>query len=133
MPSKEAAVRAESAIDATATPSRSWCRGCRRVPLEVRDDLVARQESVRVGAVVGEPRELQAPVRRDEAEAVPAVTPRLTDTAALEDEMVDPKCRQLVADGEPCLAAADDGDADVLGPRHGRSLRPELASAQRRS
>ena len=68
------------------------------VPLEVGDDLVAGHEAVGVVAGVGPSREPHGPVRGDEAEAVPAIPPRLADPAALQDDVVDPQARELMAD-----------------------------------
>ena len=89
------------------------------VSLEVRDDLVAGHEAVGVVAGVGPARESHRPVRGDEAEAVPAVSPRLADPAALQDEMVDPQARELVADRESGRPAAHDEDVDA---DHGRAV-----------
>jgi hypothetical protein len=83
-----------------------------RVALEEADDFVARHESVRVGSVVVAVRELHGPVRRHEAEAVPAVAPRLSDPAALQDDMLDAGLRQLAARREARLACADDDNGD---------------------
>jgi hypothetical protein len=57
-------------------------------------------------------RELHGPVRRHEAEAVPAVAPPLPDPAALQDDVLDAGLRQLAARREPRLAGADDDNAD---------------------
>ena len=87
------------------------------VALEVADDLVPQHEPVRIEPVVGAARQLHGPVRGHEAEAVPAVSPRLADPAPLEDGVLDAEYGELVADREPRLAAADDRDANVLHPR----------------
>src|ERR671911_2055663 len=59
-------------------------------------------------------RELHRPVRRHQAEAVPAITPGLPDAAALEHDVLDTARPQLMADGEPGLPAADDRNARLL-------------------
>jgi hypothetical protein len=84
------------------------------VALEVVDDLVAQHEAVGVVAVVAVARERHAPVRRHEAEAVPAVPPRLADPAALEHDVVDARLRELVADGEPGLTGSHHHDLVVV-------------------
>src|SRR5262249_28610063 len=89
-----------------------------RVPLEVADDLVARHEPVRVVAVVRVARQLHGPVRRDEAEALPAPAPGLADPAALEHDVADAGAPQLVARREPGLPAADDDDVELLDCGH---------------
>ena len=86
-----------------------------RVALEVRDDLVARHEAVGIVAVVGVPGELDGPVRRHQAEAVPPPPPRLPDAAPLQHDVRDAGLRQLVADRQPGLTAADDHDVDPAG------------------
>ena len=77
-------------------------------------DLVARREAVRALSVVGVAGQLHGPVRCDEAEAVPASSPRLPDAAPLEHDMLDAGLRQLMADGQPGLTGADDDDASTL-------------------
>ena len=81
-----------------------------RVRLEVRDDRVARHESVRIVARICAARKSNRPVRRDEAEGVPASTPGLADASALQDNMVHAGGRQLVAHGETGLPGADHDD-----------------------
>src|SRR4051794_23119346 len=61
----------------------------RRVALQVADHVVLRHEAVRVVTVVGVSGELDGPVRRDQAEAVPAPAPGLADAAPLEDHVLD--------------------------------------------
>jgi hypothetical protein len=87
---------------------------CRGVAFEIAHHLVPRHEPIRVGPVVVSVGKLDAPVRRHEAEAVPAVAPGLTDPATLENNVLDAGLRQLAADGEPRRACADHGDRDLL-------------------
>src|SRR5690349_13355123 len=77
-----------------------------RVALEIGDDLVADHEAVRVVAVVVMARKLNGPVRGDEAEAVPAAAPGLTDASALQDDVIDAPAGELMAHGEPGLAGS---------------------------
>src|ERR1700758_2542279 len=81
------------------------------------DDLIAPHEPVGVLAGVRAARQLHRPVRRNQAEAVPAITPRLADPASVEHDVLDPEPRQLVADGEPGLARPDHDYADALHHR----------------
>jgi hypothetical protein len=90
-----------------------------RVPLEVGDDLVAGHEAVGIGARVLPCREPNGPVRRDETEAVPPIAPRLADPAALQDDVVDPQARELMADRKAGGPAPHHQDVDVL---HGRGV-----------
>ena len=85
-----------------------------RVPLEVADDLVAREIAVGIVAVVRSARELHAPVRRHQAEAVPSVSPRLTDPSALEHHVLDPSLSELVTRRQPGLATAHHDDIDAF-------------------
>ena len=71
----------------------------------------------RIVAVVVVAGQLDAPVRRDEAEAVPAPAPGLPDPAALEHDVLDAGLRQLAAGREPGLTAADDDRLDPVGHR----------------
>ena len=82
--------------DGDALPDGRSQRG--RVPLEVGDDLVAGHEAVGISARVLPSREPHAPVRRDEAEAVPPIPPRLADPGALQHDVLDPAGRELAAD-----------------------------------
>ncbi len=78
------------------------------------DDLVARHIAVRIVPVVRVARELDGPVRGHQAEAVPAIPPCLADPAPPEHDMLDARVRELMADGQACLSASDDGRLDVL-------------------
>ena len=88
----------------------------RRVALEVLDELVAGHESVGVVPLVLTPGQQHAPIRRHQAEAVPAPTPGLPHATFLEHEVLDARLRQLVAHREPGLACADDDDLRHLQP-----------------
>ena len=82
------------------------------------DDLVARHEAVRVIAGIAAARKLHCRVRRDQTEALPAVTPGLTDAAPLENEMLDAERAQLVAHCQAGLPAADHDYLDPLPHPH---------------
>jgi hypothetical protein len=85
---------------------------------EMLDDLVSSHEPVRVITLVLEAGQLNGPVGRHETEAVPACVPRPADPAALQDHVIDPGSRQLVAQGEPGLPGSDHRDIEmVLHPR----------------
>ena len=88
-----------------------------RPALEVVDDVVARHVAVGVVAVVGRARQPHRPVRRHEAERLPARAPALADLAALQHDMLHTVPLELVADREPGLACPDH---DRRG--HGRTL-----------
>jgi hypothetical protein len=68
-----------------------------RVTDEMLDDFVSRHESMGISALIATARELHAPVRRDETEAVPKTTPRLAHAAPLEDDVLHVRARELVA------------------------------------
>ena len=91
--------------------------GSGSVSLEVGDDLVAGHEAVGIVAGIGPAREPHGPVRGDEAEAVPAIPPRLADPAPLQDDVVDPQARELVADRQAGGPAPYDQDVDALHRR----------------
>ncbi len=86
----------------------------RRVALQVRDDLVTWHEAVRVRPVVVAAGKPNHPVRRHQAEAVPAPSPRLAYASPLEHDMVNAGSRQLVTRGEAGLAGADHCHRDAL-------------------
>ena len=71
-------------------------------------------EAIRVGTFVGPARELDAPVRCDQAERIPAPrAPRLGDAARLEHDVVDARLLQVPAGGETRLARSDDRDVRI--------------------
>jgi hypothetical protein len=70
----------------------------RGIALQVAHDLVAWHEAVGIVLVVGVAGKLDAPVRGDEAEAVPAPAPGLPDAASLEHDMRHAGGRELPAD-----------------------------------
>src|SRR4026208_2378844 len=103
----ETAVRSRlERYDVDAFPDRRIDGG--GVALEVRHDLVAKHEAVRVMAVIRVTWQLYGPVRCDEAKAVPAAAPRVSDAASFEHDVVDARPRELVADSQPGLTATND-------------------------
>lgn len=88
--------------------------GCGSVSPEVGDDFVAGHEAVGIVARVGPTREAHGPVRGDEAEAVPAIPPRLADPAALQDDVADPEAHELMAGRKTGGPAPYDQDVDAL-------------------
>ena len=127
-PGDEAVRRPIDRPDGDALPD--GCPGSRGVSPEVGDDLVAGHEAVGVVARVDPAREPHGPVRGDEAEAVPAIPPRLADPAALQDDVVDAQARELMADRQAGGPASDDQDVDML---HGRSVRAPAPGTSRRA
>jgi len=96
--------------DALAQRRRERCGE----PLEIRDDLVACHEAVGIVARVRIARQATLPVRRDEAERIPAlVTLRVPDAVAFEDDVLDPTVGELAREREPGLARADDRDRRI--------------------
>jgi hypothetical protein len=94
---------------------------CGHEAVQVRDDLVFLHEAVRVGPVVGMPRQRTLPVRRDEAKRVPAlVAPRVGNGVLFEHEMIDARLLEEVAHREPRLPAAHDDHA-VMARLAGRA------------
>jgi len=84
-----------------------------RVTLQVGDDVVARDESLWVVAVIWETRQVHRPIRSDEAEAVPATAPGVADAPALKYHVVDARLGELVADRQARLATTHDDDLIV--------------------
>jgi hypothetical protein len=83
---------------------------------EVGDDLVLLHEPVRVRPVIRVARQVALPVRRDEAEAVPALRrPAVRGGPLLEHAMLDPALLEVVAHRQAGLAASHDDDRDVTG------------------
>jgi hypothetical protein len=121
--------------DATATPSRTGASIARARTARERRRRRRGHEAVLRGIVVGESRQPRRPVRRDQAEAVPAVAPGLRDAAALEDDVLDTACRELVAHRETGLSSTDDRGRYVLH-RHlrdgARASEPTPAERDRR-
>src|SRR2546426_9155071 len=89
------------------------------VSLQMTDDVVARHIAVRIRAVVCAAGELHRPVRRDEAETVPATAPGLADAASFEDDVLDTELGEFVTDGQAGLTGADDDDVEGLGHERG--------------
>ena len=87
-----------------------------RIALEVEDDFLAGHETVRAVPAVGVSRELDGPVWRDQAEAVPAIPPGLTDPASFEDHVLQSCIAQVMADRKARLSAAHHGHLDA--PSH---------------
>ena len=78
------------------------------VRLEVGDDLVPDHEPVRIVARVREPRQTTLPIRRDQAETVPAAGPPFVPRAlAFEHQVPDPGGGETVGHRQSRLAAAD--------------------------
>ena len=76
--------------------------------VQVGDDLVAQHEAVRVRPAIGKARQLALPVRRDQAERIPALgAPGVAGALLLEHDVIDAALRQIPADREAGLAAAD--------------------------
>ena len=103
-----------------------------RVALEVAHELVAGHEAVGVRPVVRVAGELHAPIGSDEAEAVPAPAPGLSDPASLEHHVPHAGLRELAAYGEPGLTATDDDRPDPFGHRSGRSYGGRTAARRSR-
>lgn len=93
--------------------------------VEIGNDLVLLHKAMRIVAGIRMPRQRALPVRRDQAERVPALlAPGMRDRLRFEHEMVDARARQVVTHRQSGLTAADDDDAvvfDTVG-RHGRSF-----------
>lgn len=85
-----------------------------RIAFQEGHDLIARHEAVGVVAVVCGAWKLDGPIGCHKAEGVPPVPPCLTDPATLKHRMLDPRTRQLMAQAEPCLSAANDHHVDAL-------------------
>src|SRR5207248_7145890 len=82
------------------------------IAFEIGDDLGFGHEAVGVIAVVGMAGQLHRPVRGDQAEALPPVTPGLTDSSLLENDMLDVEPGELVADGKTGLSPANHHQPD---------------------
>ena len=87
-----------------------------------------RHESVGIRpavAITGQP---ALPVRREQAQRIPAfVTPRVRHLAALEHDVLDGAFGEAATDGEPGVTGADDDDVDGAHPEWSvaaRSHRP---------
>ena len=88
--------------------------------LDVADDGVLGHEAVRLRPGIGEVRQAALPVRRDQAEAVPALgPPSVADPVALEHQVVEAPPFEEVTDRKAGLAAADHGDRQVGNGRDG--------------
>jgi hypothetical protein len=107
--SVDAAERADGDSLADGRPERG------RVRLEVVDDLLLSHEALRIRSRVGEAGERALPVRRDQAERIPAaLAPFGGDSVTLQYDVVDPARLQPMTHREARLARADDGDANSL-------------------
>ena len=83
------------------------------VPGEVAAERGRGEEPVRVGAAVSRARQGVHPVGGQQAQRVPgAAAPALPDPATLEHDVVTPAVGEAPADGQACLAGADDDGVD---------------------
>ena len=78
------------------------------------DEVVAGEVAVGVVAVVGVAGQVDGPVGGDQAEAVPASAPGLRNPSALEDDVVDARVGQLMADGQAGLPGPDHHDLVIV-------------------
>jgi hypothetical protein len=76
--------------------------------------LITGHEAVGIVAGIDAPGELDGPVRRDQTEAVPAVTPSLSHPRPLNDDVLNPESGELMADRQARLPAPDHRDPDPL-------------------
>ena len=84
------------------------------IGVDIFDDLVAQHEAVRIGARVGIARQLALPVRRHQAERVPALRPPgMAGALLLEHHVVDATALEEPADRQAGLAGADDRHREV--------------------
>ena len=74
----------------------------------VGDEIIARHEAIRIVAIVGLPGQIDRPVRRHEAERVPALPPGTRNHTLVKDDMRQAGLRQEIADRQPRLAGAND-------------------------
>src|SRR5262249_52747111 len=83
---------------------------------------VARHEAVGVRSVIRVSREVALPVRRHQAEAVPALLlPDVHHGCFFENQVVNATFLQVIAERKAGLSAADDGNRDMGGAfRHCR-------------
>ncbi len=84
------------------------------VALEEADDRVAWVEGVWILPIVGLIGKLHAPVRRHEAEALPAPSPGLRYPSLLEHDMRDAVLGELVTGCKPGLTGAHDHDIEEI-------------------
>ena len=98
----------------TRTPSCTGDCAAGRVALQVRHDSVAGHEAIGIALIVRMAGQLQGPVRRDQAEAVPPVPPGLTHPALFEHDVRNARSRELATDRESGLTAADDDSPDTV-------------------
>jgi hypothetical protein len=90
------------------------------VVLHIGDDIVADHEAVWLVAGIIEAGQFALPVRRHQAEAVPALrAPGMADAIFLEYDVIDGIGGQVVAHGQAGLAAADHGDTEMRDFAHG--------------
>jgi len=86
-----------------------------RPPLEVLDELISVHEAIGIRPCIRRARQLDRPVRCDQAERVPAPRPpRLRDTLRLQDDVVHSCLLQVPARRESRLPRADDGDVHAV-------------------
>ena len=85
-----------------------------RVALQVGDDSVAGHEAIGIALIVRMAGQLQGPVRRDQAEAVPPAPPGLTHLALFEHDVRNTRLGELAADRESCLTATNDHHVDSV-------------------
>jgi hypothetical protein len=112
--------------DVTASPSSTGaCASeARCIALEVRDELGAGHEAVRIPTIIRVARETDAPIRGDQAKAVPMLTPCLPHAASFEHHVRDRRLGEFAAHRESGLASADDDNLDRIAHCAGEGMRP---------
>ena len=88
------------------------------IPLKMADNPFLRHEAIRIRPGICPTWELNRPVRRDQAKAIPPIPPRLTDSTPLNHEMLNTASSQLMADRQTSLAAPHHHHVEPLIHRH---------------
>ncbi len=109
--------------------------GLSRISFDISDDLVSSHEAVRLRAVVRMAGELALPVRRHEAERVPALrAPGVRNAVLFDDHVLDAPTGELMAHRKAGLAAADHDDGNgrrKSGMAHGSLLKDRKRGRQK--
>ena len=110
-----AGLATRQSVDRDAAPDRRI--EAAHVVVEIGDDLVLDHEAIGIVAPIGMAGQGALPVRRDQAETVPAlVSPGVAGRVAIQQHMIDIGALEMPAQRQSGLAGADDRHRDM---RHG--------------
>jgi hypothetical protein len=95
------------------------------IVFEEPNDFIAGRKPIRVRSLVDIAWQLQGPVRELKGQCVPSLAPpSFCDAVSLKDDVLSTVLAQMIAHGQPGLAATDDSSMETVAAhrRSGRGL-----------